>query len=269
MSSIRDKAEQIINGIPDRDIRSNQGDDYFKYTGLAHQTMKDNWAKGGIMTGCNAFVGWYGRALGAPEYLGRFDLSTFLPSVGKGHAWVKSSGARRPKYGDILRHKSFHVDVCAGYDGDVLLRIAAGQGGKSAGCDILKRVRGKAAFSPANLEGWIDLELYFGEQARPAFDPVFGWVAGWWSVWDGNQYYYYFEPTGDVCYVKSPPRVKTAPPKLGLNQGSFKVGDGKLVINWNPADGGATQETFHGMRVGATQANGVSNRYSPLVATKM
>ena len=270
MSEIRDKAERILDAIPNRDMRSNAGDEYTRYTGLAHSTMKANWDKGGIMTGCNAFVGWYGRELGSKVYLGRFDLATYLPSVGKGDSWIRSSGGRKPQKGDILRHKSFHVDVCDGWDGNILLRIAAGQGGKGMGCDVLKRVRGKAAFDPNNLEGWIDLETYFGELSRSTVDPLAEWMSGWWDVWDGNQYYYYFEHNGDVFYTKAKPRSRTAPPKMPLNQGSYVFyDDGTMVIDWNPADGGVTVETFSGVRQGVTRMNGVSNRYAPLVATQM
>jgi hypothetical protein len=60
-----------------------------------------------------------------------------------------------------------------------------------------------------------------------------------------------------------------APPKLPLNQGSWNFFGNKVVIDWNPADGGITIETFSGATIGATQMNGVSNRYSPLVAKKM
>jgi hypothetical protein len=269
MSAIRSKAEGILHGIPNHDIRSNAGDEYFKYTGLAHSTMRANWDKGGIMTGCNAFVGWYGRELGAPVYLGRFDLATYLPSIGKGDAWVRSTGARRPQRGDILRHKSFHVDVCDGWDGSILLRIAAGQGGKGMGCDVLKRVRGKAAFDPGNLEGWIDIDLFFAERRYDYKDPLAMWLSGWWSVYDGNQYYYYFEDSGDVSYVTAKPRTMGAPPKLPLNQGSWTFEGNKVVIVWNPADGGITVETFSGATIGSTSMNGVSNRYAPLYAKKI
>ena len=199
----------------------------------------------------------------------QFDLVTYLPSIGKSDAWIRSSGSRRPQRGDILRHKSFHVDVCDGWDGNILLRIAAGQGGKGMGCDVLKRVRGKAAFGSNSLEGWIDIDVFFGQASRPEADPAMQWIAGWWDVWDGNQYYYFFEPTGDVTYVKAKPRSMGAPPKLPLNQGEFTIDNGNLVIEWNATDGGITIETFHGARMGVGQMNGVSSRYAPLVATKM
>ncbi|MFO1304563.1 MAG: hypothetical protein U1F54_12575 [Burkholderiales bacterium] len=269
MTAIRDKAEQVLDAIPSHDMRSNKGTEYEHYTGLSHATMQANWDTGGIMTGCNAFVGWYSRAIGSPQYLGRFDLATYLPSIGKGDAWIRSSGGRRPQRGDILRHKSFHVDVCDGWDGDILLRIAAGQGGPKMGCDILKHVRGKAAFDPGNLEGWVDLDIFFGQGSRPDEDASLRWLTGWWSVWDGNQYYYYFEPSGDVSYVKSKPRSMGAPPKLPLNQGDFTIDGDSVVIEWNPADGGITVECFFGFRMGVMRMNGTSNRYAPLVATKM
>jgi len=97
------------------------------------------------------------------------------------------------------------------------------------------------------------------------------WVQGWWSVWDGKQYYYYFSDQHRVTYTKTKPvSPGAAPPKTPLNEGTVTLTDRGLVIDWNPADGGATQETF--TRAGGTsevEMNGASNRYSPLLAKKI
>jgi hypothetical protein len=269
MTPIRERAVGILNAIPVPIRSTDAGGLYARYTGgLTHQTMADNWKKGGIMTGCNAFAGWYGQQLGSTIYLGRFDLATYLPSQGKGHAWVKSAAGKRPQPGDILIHTGLHEDVCIGFVGDVLHRMAAGQGGKGMGYDLLCRVPGKGPFNAGNLQGWVDIDLYFG--AAPAVSPLAQWMQGWWSVWDGNQYYYYFGQGGYVQYVKTMPVSKAAPPKHPLNTGTFTVAaSGGLVIDWNPADGGATRETFANARVSNTQMNGTSNRYAPLLAKKM
>jgi hypothetical protein len=42
-----------------------------------------------------------------------------------------------------------------------------------------------------------------------------------------------------------------------------------IVLDWNPADGGATQETFRNVITSRDGMNGGSNRYSPLYAKKM
>ena len=39
------------------------------------------------------------------------------------------------------------------------------------------------------------------------------WLLGWWTVWDGSYYYYYFGPNGFVQYVKTEP-ASSAPPPL-------------------------------------------------------
>jgi hypothetical protein len=269
MTPIRERAVGILNAIPVPIRSTDAGGGYAKYTGgLLHQTMADNWKKGGIMTGCNAFAGWYAQQLGSTTYLGRFDLDSFLPSHGKGYAWVKSGPGKRPQPGDILIHTGLHEDVCIGFVGDILHRMAAGQGGKGMGCDLLCRVPGKGPFNAGNLKGWVDIDLYFGQ--APAVSPLAQWMQGWWSVWDGNQYYYYFDACGSVQYTKVKPIGKMAPPAKPLNQGSFKFPQSNtLVIDWNPADNGATKETFSDARVGCTQMNGTSNRYSPLVAKRM
>jgi hypothetical protein len=269
MTPIRERAAGILNAIPVPIRSTDPGGNYAKYTGgLTHQTMADNWKKGGIMTGCNAFAGWYAQQLGSSVYLGRFDLVTQLPKIGKGHAWVKSVAGKRPQFGDILIHAGLHEDVALAFDGDILNRMAAGQGGKGVGCDILCKVRGKGPFSAANLQGWVDIDLYFG--ATPAAAPPATWLLGWWSVWDGNQYYYYFDAAAGVQYTKTKPSSRAAPPPHPLSRGGYQfLQPGVLVIEWNPADGGVTRETFGNAQPGSAKMNGTSNRYAPLVATKL
>ncbi len=96
------------------------------------------------------------------------------------------------------------------------------------------------------------------------------WLHGWWSVSDGNPYYYFFGPKGFVQYTKTRPASKAVPLKLPLNQGVYSVTQGNvLFIDWNPADGGATVETFRGASMGSRELRGTSNRYAPLVATRL
>jgi hypothetical protein len=98
------------------------------------------------------------------------------------------------------------------------------------------------------------------------------WLKGWWKVWDGNTYYYYFTDHHVVTYVKTAPANLALPPlKMPLNEGSVSISADttKVIIDWNPADGGATKETFTRALSDTKTMNGVSNRYSPLVATKM
>lgn len=269
MTPIRARALEILNAMPVPIRSTDPGGRYAKYTGgLTHQTMADNWKKGGIMTGCNAFAGWYGQQLGSSLYLGRFDLATYLPSHGKGHAWVKSAAGKKPQPGDILIHTGLHEDVCIGFVGEVLHRMAAGQGGKGMGCDLLCRVPGKGSYSAAGLQGWVDIDLYFG--AAPAVSPLAQWLLGWWSVWDGTQYYYHFDAAGGVQYTKTKPVNRAAPLTHPVNRGGYRfLQHGVLVLEWAPAGDGVTRETFTNAVPGSSKMNGTSNRYGQLVATKL
>ena len=173
MSETRDKARRIIDSVlpegPPPKIITSDGataKQYTLMTDLSHKQLTDNWAKGGIMTGCNGFVGWFGRQMHFPMYIGGFDLKGIITKAGKGDAWVDSTDDVRPDYGDILRHTAFHVDVCLGFDeddDDILLRAAGGQGGKGMGRDIIKRVRGASDYDPKRLMGWIDIDVFFGD----------------------------------------------------------------------------------------------------------
>ncbi|HSB64661.1 MAG TPA: T6SS effector amidase Tae4 family protein [Thermoanaerobaculia bacterium] len=99
------------------------------------------------------------------------------------------------------------------------------------------------------------------------------WLRGWWNVYDGNTYYYYFSDQHGVTYSKvAPASLGVAPAKKTLNEGTVTISatPPHVVIEWNPADGGATTESF--TRVGwssESEMNGVSNRYAPLFAKKM
>jgi hypothetical protein len=91
---------------------------------------------------------------------------------------------------------------------------------------------------------------------------------GWWTVYDGNYWYYYFSGDAFVVYTKTKPAsARAAPPRAPLNEGKVTMTGQGLVIDWNPADGGATKETF--TRRGESEMNGTSNRYAPLFARKM
>jgi hypothetical protein len=269
MTPIRERAKEILNAIPAGQIKSNdKSGDYQKYTGgLKHETLEANWKAGGIMTGCNAFAGWYASQLGSAHYLGRFDLVTFLPSIGKGHAWIKSASGRRPQYGDILLHTGLHEDVALDFDGNILNRIAAGQGGRSVGYDILCRVRGKGPYNFANLQGWVDLDLYFG--IAPAAFPIPGWLPGWWHVtWRGQAYYYYFDRNNQVKWTPYPPSNILQLPGFFSDTGSFSVeGASGVTIHWNAS--GSVEKLAACPSSGALQMSGTWNGSERLEAVKL
>ncbi len=130
---------------------------------------------------------------------------------------------------------------------------------------------GGAVMNQANI--FSKPRVVFWEVAQPGTSGASStnpdWLQGWWEVYDGNYYYYYFSAEDIVTYTKTKPKSTVAPPvKMPLNEGDVTItDDGKIVIDWNPADGGETVETF--TRLGDGKMSGVSNRYAPLSATKM
>ena len=118
--------------------------------------------------------------------------------------------------------------------------------------------------------------ILFWEIANTANPPdewdLPAWLRGWWVVYDGNYYWYYFSDKGIVTYVKSAPKDSTmAPVNMPLNSGRVTVSETAphVVIEWNPADGGATVEKFRYWGNNNREMNGTSNRYSPLFARKL
>lgn len=109
-SDFRARAIKLLQPLPPypQEISSNgpQRHIFTQMTGLTQEMLRDAWTKGKNLTSCNAFTGWFSRAMGSKTYLGRFDLDKFAS-----RSWVPATSGRTPKYGDILRFKTFHVGI--------------------------------------------------------------------------------------------------------------------------------------------------------------
>jgi hypothetical protein len=274
----------IIDGAvkPGIDIRSKyEGAEFARLTGTTHATLVANWKSNnntGQMSACNGFVAWYARELGITAKLDKrfeswFKLEASLRACGMGHAWVPA-GTFDPGPGDILHHSrggsGMHVDVAIGFTPDHrLIRAAAGQitflkpRNPDKETDVLKRVTGDGPYNFRNLIGWLDIDRFF--QPAPGVWSATNWALGWWSVNDGQQYYYYFAPDSQVQYVRQRPQVMFAPPKAPASTGrySFIEGDA-ILIKWSSG----TEETFTPDPARAAM-QGRSTRYGGLVARKM
>lgn len=131
---------------------------------------------------------------------------------------------------------------------------------------------GGAIMNEANIFGQPRVLFWDVADDAPGTPPVPDWLRGWWKVYDGNYYYYYYSDQHIVTYTKTPPKNLALPPaKVPLNEGAVTISSDttKIVLNWNPADGGETIETFTRSPAVLDAMNGVSNRYAPLYATKM
>lgn len=128
--------------------------------------------------------------------------------------------------------------------------------------------------------GWTaDAAQRYQDYAKKDFDDAYvgaasgtdlSWLLGWWTVWDGNYYFYYFDHAGQVVYIETKPKSQAAP-SWPHNRGTYAFKpSGELVIHWNALPGlAATVETFYNANPGVTQMNATSNQYSPLVATRL
>jgi hypothetical protein len=221
------------------------------------------------MTACNGFVGWYASQLGPTKYLGRFDLETYLPTIGKGHTWVKSTSDARPKFGDICRHTAFHVGVSLDFDGDVWNHVDAGQGGPRMGRDILKRTRGTGPYDYKKLQGWIDIELYFGASSGVQLGPVPEWIIGYWKVtWRAQAYYYYFGRDGQVKWTQVEPQSTSQPPLVVSDTGNFTIdGLNAVTIRWGST--GSVEKYNRTLVTTDEEMQGTWNGTEPLTAKKM
>ena len=133
------------------------------------------------------------------------------------------------------------------------------------GTEILQKSHGMAA----NI---LDGASMFWQIGEPVAKKIPDWLHGWWGVTDGNQYYYYFDYSGFVVYIKTKPNVKWKPPITVGNRGRIeRITDYNYKIYWNAFDGAeGTKEDFTRLNwTSETEMNGTSNKYSPLYAWKL
>jgi hypothetical protein len=98
------------------------------------------------------------------------------------------------------------------------------------------------------------------------------WLFGWWEVYDGNTYYYYFFPDGSVNYIETRPSPKWTPPKTVGNKGRYVMRELGPFVTWAPKPGvKPTEETFIRGEEGTSDKfmTATSNNYGPLRANKM
>jgi hypothetical protein len=100
--------------------------------------------------------------------------------------------------------------------------------------------------------------------------PDVDWLEGWWTVWDGSYYFYYFEPNGWVSYIETKPNPSAPAPINPHNRGTyFFETPGRMIIDWKEVGGASTRETFYDASSGAKTMHATSTRFSPLYAEKM
>jgi hypothetical protein len=142
--------------------------------------------------------------------------------------------------------------------------VESGQGGPKAKRDIIKRKQ--TTFDASKLQGWVDLELYFGSAAQVG--PVPEWLIGWWKViWRGQTYYYYFDRNRLAKWTQVQPQDTSQPPLVARDTGNFAVeGLNSVTTRW-----GATGSVEKFSRVPETddQMGGTWNGTEPLSAAKM
>jgi len=92
--------------------------------------------------------------------------------------------------------------------------------------------------------------------------PDVDWLEGWWTVWDGSYYFYYFEPDGWVTYTEIKPDPSAPAPSNPANRGTYSFEKPcKLIIDWKEVGGASTRETFYDASSGAKTMHATSNRF--------
>lgn len=291
MATIREKASELLKQVPD-EVRSNGDRPLFSRltNGMTHENLMAEWERTKqtktLRTVCIDFVGWYAQQMGIDiissidpksrdkNLDGFFNLQKTLEKCGKRHAWVSAANGGRPQYGDILRHTAFHVDVALGFDGNILLRAAGGQSRHprptndvSQEFDNVKRVRSTGPYDSRNLQGWLDIELFF----EPPPVPIPAWVVGWWKVmWRGGIYYYHLGADRTARWTQMPPPPVTPPPLLpsAPRTGRLKFTNPYgITIRWT--DSGSVEVFARKPNTVANEMTGTWNSSERIEATKL
>jgi hypothetical protein len=159
-------------------------------------------------------------------------------------------------------------------DGDIVVKadhhigFVDAQGTIYEAQDTHLGVKATGGFSLKAPGGWTHL-VRMGTSA--SVTPGLEWPLGWWKVWDGNTYYYYFAPNGVVRFTKTVPANTRIAPTKWNNEGRYTHSAPKLVITWTKVAGARTScvETFLNATPDCEEMNATSNLYSPLVAKRM
>ena len=99
------------------------------------------------------------------------------------------------------------------------------------------------------------------------------WLQGWWEVYDGNTYYYYFADQPGAFYTSIKPSDPNMPPMLASpkNYATVEMNAHGPTLSWTQVDNNpSTVETFTRLDwTSCTDMNGVSNNFGPLYAKKI
>ena len=112
--------------------------------------------------------------------------------------------------------------------------------------------------------------ILFWEVTKAQRSPTMpDWLTGWWSVNDGEQYYYHFVGLDYAYWTKEKPtnakELKHSSKRN--NYADVAVTPKGVVVTWAARGGAQTIETF--TNDGSSGMKGTSNRYGPLTAKKM
>jgi hypothetical protein len=172
---VRQLADHYLNGLK---YAVSGSVDFEKYTGVTQDYLLRTWygpdKKQGTaddtkskMTTCNAFVGRYAHSIipsfqrKSANFMG-FYYEDECRKAGIEEAYFRQSDNldKRPGYGDIVKFKRHHVAVALASKGGFWNRIESGQGGRSAGADVIV-FRENQPYHPGEIEGWVNLAILF------------------------------------------------------------------------------------------------------------
>ncbi len=261
MANVRETAKKFLDQVPsNKDVTSNGSTAalFTRLTGSSQAALQASWkvedvekkkrrdagqSTAGLptTTTCNAFVVQLGNAIGSPIPLGQFDIEKKLKKANLGEAWIPANSGKRPGYGDVFKPRKMHMGVSLDFAGDLWNTVESGQGGPgldyTKGFDIIRRKQ--QPWNPANLEGWVDIEILMKIAAKAP-----KWMIGWWRFEvNATKEFVWIPERGSVkSFDTPPPNVKQPPTSEGKKGGMTYDEDSKdYTIIW---EGNAIADTL-------------------------
>lgn len=180
LSSIRQKLLAYLDEwIPAEGLSSHNANFKTVMQGIDTEWLKNRWSTDPRFTTCNSFAGGVAQHIGAPAGTGLFRGYLDLSKAGQDvpGSWIPAAPGRYPRPGDYYSRpnragtqKFGHVGIVYSLENGIFLSVDGGQDNRPH-YGLIARLN-NGPIESFNINGWIDLDIYFYHTAVPRRPPL-------------------------------------------------------------------------------------------------